>query len=257
MQEPITGQGKPTPDANSALLVLFLGHIQIWQLQLFPIQETFQLDQLAVTKLFCLLSFSFIPNTHPPPPPPPLSRYPFRSVTPSVCESGCLFASHGKRTGKWFSVASDFHYLFSIRPLISERKSNMWRESDRQRPSLGNRAIVHSRSAFKHEGPSNSFSKSPLSLSRAIKQAHLCSNLCCSQLLLLICAATEGKYFITFFKSTVGLISWSAIHAMKGTMTCTFNYNGKKTFQASEEESFCFFFSLVRAHWLNDLIQTW
>lgn len=202
MREPITGQGKPTPDANSAHLELFLGRILIWQLQLFPIQETFQLDLLAVTKLFCSLSFFFLssPNTHPPPPPPPLSRYPHRTVTPSVREPGCLFASHGKRTGKWFSVASDFHYLFSIRPLISERKSNMWRESDRQRPSLSNRAIVHWRSAFKQEGPSNSFSTSPLLLSRAIKQAHLCSDLCCSQLLLLIWAATESKYFITFFK---------------------------------------------------------
>lgn len=40
--------------------------------------------------------------------------------------SGRLSRCHGKARGEWFSVASDFQYLFSIRPpLISGSKSNM------------------------------------------------------------------------------------------------------------------------------------
>lgn len=97
----------------------------IWQLQLFPIQETFQLDLLVVTKLFLLIEVFFLLffffSFSVPPPPFHLSL-PSLIVTPSVCASVCLFGSHGKRRGKWFSVASDFHYLFSIRPTYLWKK---------------------------------------------------------------------------------------------------------------------------------------
>ncbi len=90
----------------------------IWQLRFFAVQGTFQLDLLAVTKLFCahLRGFS---------PPPFLSP----SRTPSLRETGLLFGCHGKTSAEWFSVASDFHYLFSIRATyLSKKKQHVERE---------------------------------------------------------------------------------------------------------------------------------
>lgn len=151
-----------------------LGSIQcrglIWQLQLFPIQETFQLDLLAVTKLFLLIevffssSSSFLFLSHPR-----LSIFLSllpSSLPPSVRLGVCLGAM-GKgeaNDSQWLLIST---ICSALGPLISERKSNMWRESDRQKFSLTNRPIVPSRSAFKHEGPSNSFSLS-LAFSRSL-----------------------------------------------------------------------------------------
>lgn len=87
-------------------------HVPNWQLQLIHIQETFQLDLLLVTKLFCSLKFPRLPKSLP--------SFPFHLS--SLCLHLCPFGSHGKRGGKWFSVASDFHYLFSIRPTYLWKK---------------------------------------------------------------------------------------------------------------------------------------
>lgn len=196
MWEPITGQGKPTPDANLSPLGAFHFCGLIWQLQLFPIQETFQLDLLLVTKLFCSLSFSFICY----PPPPFCLTLALASSLPLSVRLVVYLWAMGKgqaNDSQWLLIST---ICSALGPLISERKSNMWRESDRQKLSLSNRPIVCWRSAFKHKGPSNSFSISPLSQPPTIKHAFLCAGFCCSQLLLLICTATESKYFITFFK---------------------------------------------------------
>lgn len=184
-------------------------HGLIWQLQLFPIQETFQLDLLVVTKLFCSLSFSFFfwpplpsnmhTHTHNTNPHPNPSRLTLASSLPPSVSLGVYLGAMGKgeaNDSQWLLIST---ICSALGPLISERKSNMWRESDRQRLSLTNRPIVCWRSAFKHEGPSNSFSLSlSLSLSRYKTHTYLCIDLCRSQLLLLICTAMESKYFITF-----------------------------------------------------------
>ena len=174
-------------------------HGLIWQLQLFPIQETFQLDLLVVTKLFCSLSISFF-FCYPHNPPPSsttttTTTTPFPSRSPSLASSlppsvslGVYLGAMGKgeaNDSQWLLIST---ICSALGPLISERKSNMWRESDRQKLSLTNRPIVCWRSAFKHEGPSNSFSLSlspSLSLSLPIKCTHTCArtsvavNYCC------------------------------------------------------------------------------
>lgn len=163
-----------------------------------PNPGDFSIGSARGDKIVLLIEFFF----HPQIPPPLLLclAIPLSPSLPPSASLGVYLRAMGKgqaNDSQWLLIST---ICSALGPLISERKSNMWRESDRQRPSLSNRAIVHWRSAFKHEGPSNSFSTSPLCLSRATKQAYLCSDLCCSQLLLLICAAMEGKYFITFFE---------------------------------------------------------
>lgn len=174
-------------------------HGLIWQLQLFPIQETFQLDLLVVTKLFCSLSFFFFFFLLLLFPPLFRLALPLSSSLPPSASLGVYLGAMGKgeaNDSQWLLIST---ICSALGPLISERKSNMWRESDRQKLSLANRPIVCWRSAFKHEGPSNSFSLSPsLSLSRYKTRTYLCIDLCRSQLLLLICTAMESKYFITF-----------------------------------------------------------
>lgn len=164
--------------------------VLIWQLQLIRIQETFQLDLLLVTKLFCSLK------------PPPKISPSFLSHRNSLCLCVCArLGAMGKREAndsQWLLIST---ICSALGPLISERKSNMWRESDRQKFSLPSRPIVCWRSAFKHEGPSNFFSltvSSTPNLFRYKTHTYLCTDLCHSQLLLLICPATESKYFITF-----------------------------------------------------------
>lgn len=102
----------------------------IWQLRFFAVQGTFQLDLLAVTKLFLAHLRGFFPPFSPP-------------RSPSLRETGRLFGCHGKTGAEWFSVASDFHYLFSIRATyLSKKKQHVERESDRAKYSLANRTIV-------------------------------------------------------------------------------------------------------------------
>lgn len=46
-----------------------------------------------------------------------------------LCETEHLFGCHGKTGAEWFSVASDFHYLFSIRATyLSKKKLHVERE---------------------------------------------------------------------------------------------------------------------------------
>lgn len=178
----------------------FHGHGLIWQLQLFQIQETFQLDLLVVTKLFLLIEVFFRLRI---PPCPTLNPFcltlPLASSLPPSVSLGVCLGAMGKgeaNDSQWLLIST---ICSALGPLISERKSNMWRESDRQKLSLTNRPIVCWRSAFKQEGPSNSFSVSPSrSLPRYKTRTYLCIGLCRSQLLLLICTAMESKYFITF-----------------------------------------------------------
>lgn len=54
--------------------------------------------------------------------------------TLSMRDAGRLFGCHGKTSGEWFSVASDFHYLFSIRPTyLSKKKQHVEREWQAER----------------------------------------------------------------------------------------------------------------------------
>lgn len=136
-----------------------------------PNPGDFSIGSARSDKIVLLIEVFF----HPQPPPPPLLSLAI-PLSPSLPPSASLCV-YLRAMGK--AQANDSQWLListicsALGPLISERKSNMWRESDRQRPSLSNRAIVQWRSAFKHEGPSNSFSTSPLSLSPAIKQAQV------------------------------------------------------------------------------------
>lgn len=122
--------GEPTPDAN----LTFHHDCPIWQLGLLAVQKTFQLDLLAVTKLFCprkrfsLSLFSLL-----------LSR----SKRPSI-----YLGAMGKpapNASQWLLIST---ICSALGPLISQRKSNMWRESDRPKGSLANGSIVRPGSAF-------------------------------------------------------------------------------------------------------------
>ncbi len=133
MWEPITGQEKPTPDANLARLDLFIAMAWSDNSSSSPSRRLFNWICLWWQNCFAHWVFlsSYDPlltHAHTYTPPTPKAT-PFCLtlslsciVTPSVCGSGCLFGSHGKRRGKWFSVASDFHYLFSIRPTYLWKK---------------------------------------------------------------------------------------------------------------------------------------
>lgn len=145
--------------------------VLIWQVQLFPVQETFQLDLLVVTKLFCSLSlfFPFILVSISPPF--------FLSSHPSLLSAGpgVYLGAMGKveaNNSQWLLIST---ICSALDPLISERKSNMWRESDRQKLRRTNRAIVCWRSAFKHEGPSKSL---PLPRSLSLSHYKMCTYLC-------------------------------------------------------------------------------
>ena len=131
MWEPITGQGKPTPDANLARLDLFIAMAWSDNSSSSPSRRLFNWICLWWQNCFAHWVFLSSSVTHTTPAAPHHHRHHHplsvslslsRIVTPSVCESGCLFGSHGKRRGKWFSVASDFHYLFSIRPTYLWKK---------------------------------------------------------------------------------------------------------------------------------------
>lgn len=173
----------------------------------------------------------FLSSSDPPLPSP-------RSPTSSFCPAPSLpriplSASPGVYLGAMGKgEANDSQWLListicsALGPLISERKSNMWRESDRQKLSLANRPIVCWRSAFKHEGPSNSFSVS-LALPLPLSPRNLRADLCRSQLRLLICSATESKYFITFSNKQLVWAHEVSSYPVKRAVTFTFNYAKK------------------------------
>lgn len=93
---------------------------------LLSVRGTFQLDLLVVTKLL-------------------------------LCwEEGVLWLSvyrcHGKARGEWFSVASDFQYLFSIRSTyLQKKKQHVERKWQAETHSLSRSFSL--RSVFKQGGP--------------------------------------------------------------------------------------------------------
>lgn len=63
-----------------------------------------------------------------------------------------LSRCHGKARGEWFSVASDFQYLFSIRPTyLREKKQHVERKWQAETRSLA--PPFSPRSVFKQGGP--------------------------------------------------------------------------------------------------------
>lgn len=120
---------KPTPDANLGLLDLFS--------VLARSDNSGSLQSRGLFNWICLRwqnCFALIWEVFPPFSPP---------RAPSLRETGRLFGCHGKTGAEWFSVASDFHYLFSIRATyLSKKKQHVERESDRAKYSLANRTIV-------------------------------------------------------------------------------------------------------------------
>lgn len=191
MWEPITGQGKPTPDANLARLDLFIAMAWSDNCSSSPSRRLF--NWICLCWQNCFAHWVCLSSSVCPLPPSAFSLALSSSLPPSA-GPGVYLRAMGKgeaNDSQWLLIST---ICSALGPLISERKSNMWRESDRQKLSLANRPIVCWRSAFKHEGPSNSFS----SRARYETLTYLCIDLCRSQLLLLICAAMESKYFITF-----------------------------------------------------------
>lgn len=88
-----------------------------WQLRFFAVQGTFQLDLLAVTKLFRAHLRVFFS----PPFSPPLAL--LLSVRPGV-----YLGAMGKAVpndSQWLLIST---ICSALGPLISQRKSNMWRE---------------------------------------------------------------------------------------------------------------------------------
>lgn len=87
----------------------------IWQLRFFAVQGTFQLDLLAVTKLFRAHLRGFFPLSLP------LAL--LLSVRPGV-----YLGAMGKpvpNDSQWLLIST---ICSALGPLISQRKSNMWRE---------------------------------------------------------------------------------------------------------------------------------
>lgn len=170
MWEPITGQGKPTPDANLACLDLFIAMAWSDNSSSSPSRRLF--NWICLWWQNCFAHWVFLSSSVPP--PPFRLALPLSSSLPPSVSLGVYLGAMGKgeaNDSQWLLIST---ICSALGPLISERKSNMWRESDRQKLSLTNRPIVCWRSAFKHEGPSSSFSLS-LCLSLAIKRAHTCA----------------------------------------------------------------------------------
>lgn len=176
MWEPITGQGKPTPDANLARSELFMA--VAWSDNSSSSQSRRLFNWICLWWQNCFAHWGFLSSFDPLTPPPPTQPHttttslpfcltlPLASSLPPSVSLGVYLGAMGKgeaNDSQWLLIST---ICSALGPLISERKSNMWRESDRQKLSLTNRPIVCWRSAFKHEGPSTSLSPShPLVLS--------------------------------------------------------------------------------------------
>lgn len=129
---------EPTPDANLGCLDLFIvmarsdnsGSLQsrgVFNWICFWWQNCFAHGRILFHQT----------KIHPPTPPPP-SLLPSLSLSNSLSlslrDAARLFGCHGKTSGEWFSVASDFHYLFSIRPTyLSKKKQHVEREWQAER----------------------------------------------------------------------------------------------------------------------------
>lgn len=102
------------------------------------------MDVLALTKLFCPLGFffsSFRLLTRPSP-APALPRLLSLALLSALRVLGVYLGAMGKgeaNDSQWLLIST---ICSALGPLISERKSNMWRESDRQKLGLANRPIV-------------------------------------------------------------------------------------------------------------------
>lgn len=166
MWEPITGQGKPTPDANLARLELFIA--MAWSDNSSSSQSRRLFNWICLWWQNCFALWVFLSSCEPTAPLPPLLSVSLSLVHRHSLHLGVYLGAMGKgeaNDSQWLLIST---ICSALGPLISERKSNMWRESDRQKLSLTNRPIVRWRSAFKQEGPSHSFSVSPRSLALSL-----------------------------------------------------------------------------------------
>jgi len=126
MQQPITG-GRAAPGANLLLSALFipLAAPDNWSSPLRP--RDFSIGFARGDKIVA-------------------SRRGGGSLT------GRLSRCHGKARGEWFSVASDFQYLFSIRPTyLQKKKQHVERKWQAETHSLAPSFSLNS--VFKQGGP--------------------------------------------------------------------------------------------------------